>query len=53
MKVVLSMEMMNQTIFELVEGGGGVKMNQNIMKISMPQIHKIFLRISHQIGNSK
>jgi hypothetical protein len=53
MKVVLSMEMMIQTIFELMEEGGGRLMNQNIMKISMPQIHRNFLKNSHQIGIGK
>jgi hypothetical protein len=44
------MEMMIQTIFELVEEGGGFRINQNIMKFSMPQIHKNFKGISHEIG---
>jgi hypothetical protein len=48
----LSMEMMTQTIFELV-GEGGFRTNQNIIKISMPQIHKNFYRISHQIKMGK
>ncbi len=39
MEVVLSMEMMIQTIFKLV-GEGGFRMNQNIMRIEMPQIHR-------------